>query len=121
MAYTITGTPAADVETFAKALGLDLGTGEAPGSDAGRRAEVERAWSSAVAELDFQLEDAFRPITAAVLDGLRLDVAQEFWSRLDRVSSGSQYVDPSGGQPVRGPRDPLNRAYPILDRYRTPL
>lgn len=108
----IVGEPAAGIDDLAEVLGVD------PEADA---KNLTRAWATACSELDFQLANQFRPIEAHVLDGLRLEVAQEIFTRLDRVSSGSQFVDPNGGVPVRGPRDPLNRSYPILDRYRTML
>ncbi|WP_311210904.1 MULTISPECIES: hypothetical protein [unclassified Aeromicrobium] len=114
MSVEVIGTPLVGVEQLAAELGLDLGD-EADGP------KIKRSWAAAVAELNFQLKDAFRPIEAGVLDSLRLEVAAEEFARLDRPSSGSQYVDMDGGQPVRGPRDPLNRVYPILDRYRVAL
>lgn len=107
---TVTGTPQIGVDELASVLGVDPGL------------EVTRAWDSAVSEIDYQLAHQFRPIEAHVLDALRLEVAQEYHARTDRASSGSQYVDMDGGNTaVRGPRDPLNRSYPILDRYRVAL
>lgn len=116
MSIQVTGTPAAGVDELASVLGVD------PGTEADPDPEVVRAWESAVSEIDYQLARQFRPIEAHLLDALRLEVAQEYYSRTDRAASGSQYVEMDGGTgAVRGPRDPLNRSYPILDRYRVSL
>lgn len=118
MPVQVTGTPAAEVDDLATELGVDLGTEADPTPE---RPKVYRAWNAAVGEVQFQLAHQYRAIEAEILDTLHIGIGVEYYGRDDRTSTGSQYVDLDGGQPVRGPRDPLNRFYPILDRYRVAL
>lgn len=110
----IDGTPAATADALADLLGVAV-------DDPEEGPRVTRAWGTAVALLDFELIHQFRPIEADVLDGLRLEVGQEAYKRLDAPAGGSQFVSMDGAAQVRAPRDPLNRSYPVLDMYRVAL
>ena len=109
----VTGTPAAGVDELAEVLGVDPGDGPAD--------PVRRAWGEAVGLIEHELTHQFRPIEAPVLDALRLEVAQECFKRMDTAAGGGQFVDFDGQQLVRAPRDPLNRSYPTLAKYRVAL
>lgn len=113
----ITGDLAVGVDELASVLGVDPG-GDPESPEAKR---LERAWDTAVSLVDAELQDAFKAIEAAVLDEVRLEVAQEVYKRTDAPAGASQFATLEGGQQVRGPRDPLNRVYPILGKYRVAL
>lgn len=102
------------VETLANALGLD--------GDGGDQAErVAKALASTADLVDPIFAQAFKDVPESVVDEVYLEVGMEMFKRTDAPGGQSQYVTPENGNVVRGPRDPLNRSYPIIHRYVMPF
>lgn len=88
---------------------------------AGPGRELERLLADAMAEVQNVMAEAFKAADSAFLDRCYLEVGRELYKRTDEPSGSSQFADFSTGQPVRGPRDPLQQLWPDLRRYVLPL
>lgn len=83
--------------------------------------KAEDAFAVSVIEVDDVLSKAYRPVPATVRDRLVLEVGFAYFKRADSPTGASQGVDYSSGQPVMGPKDPLQLVWPIVRRYVLPF
>lgn len=81
----------------------------------------ERAFDAASAMINEALVGAYREVPEIVKDQLILEVAHTLYKRKDSPGAASQGVEYGTGQPVMGPRDPLQQVMPTIRRYVLPF
>lgn len=56
-------------------------------------------------------------VPEVIVDGATLETASELYHRRNAPNGVAQFASDDGGQPIFTARDPMIRAYPLLDRY----